>query len=47
MHTESRRHWRRRPIITASEIVVWVVVTALTVAALICLCLLLTLAAPS
>ena len=47
MHTESRRHWRRRPIITASEILVWIVVTAMTAGALIGLCLLLTLAWPS
>jgi len=41
------RHWRRRPFITASEIVVWIVVTGLVAGFLIGMCMLLTLAAPS
>jgi len=43
----SRRRWRHRPIVTASEVVVWLVVTALTAGALLGLCALLTAAWPS
>ena len=39
--------WTRRPRITASEVVVWLVVTGLTAGALIGLCILLTLAWPA
>ena len=48
--TPSHRRWRKRPrtvTVTASDVVVWVVVTALTAGFLIGLCALLTLAWPS
>ena len=46
MEHYARRRWRRNRI-TASEAVVWIVVTAMTAGGLIGFCLLLTLAWPS